>query len=108
MTVGTLQSTSGISLTGYTMRLIEDVEKVRYSIQPPTAAAQKAAAASTSEPHVSKVCSALLPIYPACDAQKDDVYKGYDKITTSPTHQLTLPAWNVSAEKCAKYRNPNY
>lgn len=57
------------------------------------------------EQHQSKVCSVLLPIYAASGAQKDDIYKGYDKVTTSPTHLKTLPKWNVTEERKNKYRN---
>ena len=53
--------------------------------------------------HGAKVCSVLLPLYPASDYQSADSFKGYDKVTTSPYH-LTLPKWNVSPEKVAKYR----
>ena len=54
-------------------------------------------------PHKAKVCSVLLPIYSASDAQSKEVFKGYDKITTSPSHKWQLPRWNVSPEKVAKY-----
>ena len=55
------------------------------------------------EPHKSKVCAVLLPIYPAAKFLRDDVYKGYDKITTSPTHKMSLPKWEVSPELLKKY-----
>ena len=57
--------------------------------------------------HESKVCSVLLPIYAASKAQKHDVYKGYDKITNSPTHKWSLPSWKEKPgmqEKVDKYR----
>lgn len=63
-------------------------------------------AGASPDPHKSKVSSVLLPIYPASAAQKDDVYKGYDKVTTSPTHKYGLPAWNVTEEMKNKYRSP--
>ena len=59
---------------------------------------------ASPEKHKASVCSVLLPLYPASDAQKHDVYKGYDKITTSPTHKATLPRWNIPQEKIDKYR----
>ena len=57
--------------------------------------------------HASKVSSVLLPIYAASDAQREDVFKGYDKVTKSSTHKWGLPAWNVSEETKAKFRAPN-
>ena len=60
------------------------------------------------EAHKSKVSSVLLPIYPASVAQKEDVYKGYDKVTHSPTHAWGLPKWQVSEETKAKYRPPQF
>ena len=53
--------------------------------------------------HDAKVCSVLLPVYPATVYQSMDSFKGYDKVTKSPDH-LTLPRWKVSPEKVAKYR----
>ena len=53
--------------------------------------------------HDAKVCSVLLPLYPASTYQSMDSFKGYDKVTKNPDH-LTLPKWNVPPEKVAKYR----
>ena len=59
-----------------------------------------------SEFHKAKVCSVLLPIFPASGPMKADVFKPYDKVTKSPAHG-TLPKWSTSPavlEKMEKYR----
>ena len=61
------------------------------------------ASPGSGEAHKAKVCSVLLPIYSASTAQSKEVFKGYDKITTSPSHKWQLPRWNVSPERVAKY-----
>ena len=62
----------------------------------------------TSPDHKPKVSSVLLPIYAASDAQRSDVYKGYDKVTKSGAHEWGLPRWNVSEEAKAKFRAPTF
>jgi len=104
VTVGTLQATTGESLNSFVSRLVVDTKGTRESITAPPVTGAVAAAAPVRAAHDSKVCSVLLPIYAASDAQKSDVYKGYDKVTVSPAHQACLPKWNVSEEKLAKYK----
>ena len=85
MTVGTTQANTGESLAEFTDRLVTDALAARTRITAPSGGAEQVSDTKNT-PHDAKVSSVLLPIYRASEAQKSDVYKGYDKITTSPTH----------------------
>ena len=61
---------------------------------------------SSPKSHQAKVCSVLLPLYPAVDYQTKDQFKGYDKCGAAPirNQEKFLPKWNISPERVAKYR----